>query len=171
MQEISVQELPEMPELQEVHEVLTLELVGQHFKEWRSRKKNRDRIPMELWRQAVDLTAQYSISEVCKNLGLGFGDLKKHVLANREISKALGCDPSKESGENFLEIKLDGTNSTAAFPHLSMLGCMPDSVRSSCLMELSKSDGSMLKVYSSIGIGEQMERIDINRICETFLKN
>lgn len=173
MQESSEQELPKKPDLEEVQElqeVLTIELVGQRFKEWRSRKTNRDRVPMELWRQAVDLTAQHSISEVCKSLGLGFRDLKNHVLAKAESSQGLVSDSPKESGGNFLEVKLDGTNSMAALPHLSMFGGMVDTVRSSCLMELSKSDGSTLKVYSSIGIVEQMERIDINRICEMFLK-
>ena len=194
MQESSEQELPKKPDLEELQEVLTIELVGQRFKEWRSRKKYGDRIPMELWKQAVDLTKQYSISEVCRSLRLSFRDLKNHVLAKSTIaigdirgmglkaesSTGFGSDSLTESEGDFLEVKLDGINSPAALPHLSMLGSMrqyPDmpthvnSVRSSCLMELSKSDGSTLKVYSSIGIGEQMERIDINRICEAFLKS
>jgi hypothetical protein len=184
MQEASVQELPEVPELKEEQGVLTLEFVGQRFKEWRSRRKYGDRIPLDLWKQAVDLTAQYSISEVSRNLRLSFGDLKNHVSANSTIPidgirgmrlkaespTGFGSDSPTDSEGDFLEVKLGGTNSTVALPHLSMLGRMPDSVRSSCLMELSKSDGSTLKVYSSIGIGEHMERIDINRICEAFLK-
>lgn len=161
-------------------EVLTIDLVGQRFKEWRSKKTKKDRIPKELWKQAVDLTSQHSISKICKNLGLSFSDLKKHVLAKVDISKGLVSDSpyspydGKETGGNFLEVKLDGTNSTAAFclpQNLSQFGSMTAKEKSSCLIELSKSDGSTLKVYSNIGIMEQMERIDINRICEAFLKS
>jgi hypothetical protein len=169
---------PEHPEQLKQEEVLTIDLVGKRFKEWRSKKAKKDSIPKELWKQAVNLTSHHSISKVCKNLGLSFSDLKKHVFAEADISKGLVSDcpytyNGKETGGNFLEVKLDGGNSTAAFclpQNLSQFGSMNAKEKSSCLIELSKSDGSTLKVYSNIGIVEQMESIDINRICEAFLK-
>lgn len=170
----------EKPEQLKPEEILTIDLVVHRFKEWRSKKTKKDSIPKELWQQAVDLTSQHSISKVCKNLGLSFNDLKKHVLCKADISKSLVSDSpyttdnEEETKGNFLEVKLNGANSTAAFclpQNLSQFGSMYAQEKSSCLIELSKSDGSTLKVYSNIGIMEQMERIDINRICEAFLKS
>jgi len=145
-----------------VQESLSLELVQEGFKEWRAKRKFGTRIPDELWQQAVDLTAHYSMSRVCRSLSLNFGDLKNRVLPHRPPTD-IADNSSGDAGDacDFLEVKIDGPNGDGSnsVGGLSMLG-------SSCLMELNKADGSTLKIYSSIGV-----RIDINRICETFLKS
>ena len=152
-----------------VQESLSLELAQQDFKEWREKRKFGTRIPDELWQQAVDLTAYYSMSRVCRSLSLNFNDLKSRVLPHTPPTK-IADNSSVDTGDtvnhanngrDFLEVKIDGVNGSGSnsVGGLSMLG-------SSCLMELNKADGSTLKIYSSIG-----GRVDINRICETFLKS
>ena len=51
---------------------LTLEEVSAHFKHWRQIRRNRrEPIPKKLWQQAAELSRQYSVSSVSKELRLG----------------------------------------------------------------------------------------------------
>jgi len=80
---------------------LTLEEVSAHFKHWRQIRKNRrEPIPKKLWQQAADLSRQYSVSSVSKELRLGYMDLRERVygpsISKPEINKK---DPT------FIEIK------------------------------------------------------------------
>ena len=53
----------------------TLEEVSAHFKHWRQIKRNhREPIPKKLWQEAIDLTLQYSLSTISKELRLGYTD-------------------------------------------------------------------------------------------------
>jgi hypothetical protein len=61
----------------------TLEEVSTHFKHWRQIKRNhREPIPKKLWQEAIDLTLQYSLSTVSKELRLGYMDFKERINAS-----------------------------------------------------------------------------------------
>jgi len=54
-----------------------LEVVAEHFAQWRKSKKNGERIPEELWSEAIDLVGRYGVSQVTRTLRLGGTDLNK----------------------------------------------------------------------------------------------
>ena len=56
---------------------LTLEAVAEHFEQWRSNKKKGERIPEQLWSEAIDLVGTYGVSQVTRTLRLGGADLNK----------------------------------------------------------------------------------------------
>lgn len=60
-----------------IESTVTLETVAEHFVQWRSRKKKRERIPEQLWREAIDLLEHYGISQVTRTLRLSGSDLNK----------------------------------------------------------------------------------------------
>jgi hypothetical protein len=56
---------------------LTLEAVAKHFAHWRRKKTNGERIPEELWKQALALLGNYGISQVSRTLRLSYTGLDK----------------------------------------------------------------------------------------------
>ena len=56
---------------------LTLEVVAEHFEQWRRNKKKGERIPEELWGEAIELVDTYGVSQVTRTLRLGGADLNK----------------------------------------------------------------------------------------------
>ncbi|MCP3882244.1 MAG: hypothetical protein GY701_28210 [Sulfitobacter sp.] len=56
---------------------LTLETVAEHFEQWRSNKKKGERIPEQLWSEAIDLVGRYGVSQVTRTLRLSGTDLNK----------------------------------------------------------------------------------------------
>ncbi|MCP3879155.1 MAG: hypothetical protein GY701_12315 [Sulfitobacter sp.] len=60
-----------------IESTLTLEQVTEHFEQWRNRKKNGERIPEQLWNEAVSLVDIYGVSQVTRTLRLGGSDLNK----------------------------------------------------------------------------------------------
>lgn len=82
---------------------LTLEEVSAHFKNWRQFKRNyREPIPKKLWQGAVELSQQYSISSISKELRLGYTDLKERV----HIS-SMPKPKNKEIDPDFIELKYE----------------------------------------------------------------
>jgi hypothetical protein len=67
----------------------TLEQVQNKFKHWRRTRKSHRPIPKELWEAAVSLSADYSISQIAKELILDYSTLKKRVQTkkNEPVSK------------------------------------------------------------------------------------
>lgn len=55
----------------------TLEAVAEHFEQWRERKQKGERIPEQLWREAIGLVDAYGISRVTRRLRLSVTDLNK----------------------------------------------------------------------------------------------
>jgi len=121
------------------------------FREWRRIKKSKkDRIPEELWLEAVKLAQKHSVFRVSKKLRLSYIDLKKRMgKSNRE-----GMWRSNEEGD-FMELKV----SAPTHPFLR-------EATSHCIMELIRGDGAQLRVYSTQGA-----TIDITRICENFVRD
>jgi hypothetical protein len=56
---------------------LTLETVAEHFEQWRRNKKKGERIPEQLWSEAIDLVGRHGVSQVTRTLRLSGTDLNK----------------------------------------------------------------------------------------------
>jgi len=68
-----------------LHAEHQLDQLAGHFEHWRqTRTRPRQRIPQELWDQAVALTTALPPSRVAKHLRLSAVDLKKHIAAHQE---------------------------------------------------------------------------------------
>ena len=55
----------------------TLEEVAAHFEQWRREKKKGERIPDQLWSEAIALVADYGLSQVTRRLRLSGRDLNR----------------------------------------------------------------------------------------------
>ena len=60
-----------------IETALTLQEVAGHFERWRRGKQKGDRIPEQLWQEAVSLVDSYGVSQVSRTLRLGGRDLNK----------------------------------------------------------------------------------------------
>ena len=60
-----------------IESTLTLETVSEHFAQWRSRKKQGERTPEFLWREAIELLDHCGISQVTRVLRLSGSDFNK----------------------------------------------------------------------------------------------
>jgi len=58
---------------------ITLDRVESRFREWRSHRKKRTRIPRDLWDLAVSLSKDYSVAFLCKKLCLNHSALTRRV--------------------------------------------------------------------------------------------
>jgi len=58
-------------------QTLTLEEVAAHFEHWRREKKKGERIPDQLWSEAIALIEGYGLSQVTRRLRLSGRDLNK----------------------------------------------------------------------------------------------
>lgn len=56
---------------------LTLEEVAEHFEQWRRSKKKGERIPQQLWSEAIGLVDTYGISQITRTLRLSGTDLNR----------------------------------------------------------------------------------------------
>jgi len=73
----------------------TLEEVSIHFKNWRQIKiKRRDPIPKKLWQEAIDLTLQYPLSTISKELHLRYLDFKERINASIPEIKDTEINPN-----------------------------------------------------------------------------
>ena len=154
-----------------------IEAVRLKFHNWRSQRKFGTRIPEELWNLAIELTFKHPIGRVCRILGLNFVDLKHRVHGVHGVqSKENKEYPSKSSigSSPFIELKVgdppppsrDSSDSPDPIP--SILGFVSGgSQGSQCLMELSRADGTTMRIYSTA----VSSSIDITGICESFLKS
>jgi hypothetical protein len=55
----------------------TLEEVAEHFEDWRRQKRGGERIPEQLWSEAIALIEDYGLSQVTRRLRLSGRDLNK----------------------------------------------------------------------------------------------
>ena len=112
---------------------LTLEAVAKHFAHWRRRKTNGERIPEELWNQALTLLETYGISQVSRTLRLSYTELDKR----RKISEAglsrQGC------GDDTAFVEIDR----------ALLEQAPGPDATAVWMELERPDGLRLRIRPS----------------------
>ncbi len=152
-----------------------IESVRLKFQEWRGHRKFGTRIPEELWNLAIDLTSKHPISRVCRILGLNFVELKHRVHGMHGVEGVESKEgPSKSpiGSSPFIELKVgdppppsppSSSGSSTSIPSLGFV-----SADSQCLMELLRSDGTTMRIYST---AVSSSSIDITRICESFLKS
>ena len=126
---------------------LTLKTVAEHFAHWRSRKKKGERIPEQLWREAIDLLDHYGISQVTRTLRLSGTDLNKR----RGISGG-------GRGRKCTAVK--GTNADAAFVEIGRQDVAQASgLASATWLELQRPDGLRLRIHPSES-GELLALVD-----------
>jgi len=114
---------------------LTLESVAEHFAHWRRNKDKGERIPEQLWHEAIGLLGTYRISEVTRALRLSGSDLNKR----RRLIEAQSPGERSEVETTFVQVAPQvvhqalGSEATAAW------------------MELARPDGLRLRIQPSEG--------------------
>jgi len=128
-----------------------MEFVLSRFEKWRKEKNTGEKIPDELWDSAIELTEKYPINRVSYILGLDGAKFRSLIKKKKGIEESMDSQPK----ESFIELKVNE-------------GCtgIMGGFESPCLLELCKSDGSHVKVYSSAA-----GLLDITRICESFFQS
>jgi len=114
---------------------LTLQEVAEHFEQWRRGKQKGERIPEQLWQEAVSLVDTYGVSQVARTLRLGGRDLNKR----RGISTAGQHRHGPRDKTTFVEI--DPVAGSQA----------PGPKGSALWMELERPDGLRLRIQPTHG--------------------
>ena len=119
-----------------VESSLTLEVVAEHFDQWRRRKRNGDRIPDRLWCEALELVSHYGVSRVIATLRLNGTDLNKRrgIIEAGRPEKATGGDTP------FVEME----------PLVTDQAVRPESA--AVWMELERADGMRLRIRGDQGV-------------------
>ena len=112
---------------------LTLEAVAKHFAHWRRKKTNGERIPEELWNQALTLLETYGISQVSRTLRLSYTELDKRrkVIEAGRSRQGSGDDTAFVEIDRALIEQAPGPDATAVW------------------MELARPDGLRLRIRPS----------------------
>ena len=115
---------------------LTLEVVAEHFEQWRRRKRSGDRIPDQLWCEALELVSRYGVSRVIATLRLNGTDLNKRrgIIAAGCHEKAAGRDTPFVEMEPVVTEQAVGPESAAVW------------------MELERADGMRLRIHGTQGL-------------------
>lgn len=106
-----------------------LQTVCDAFEQWRRLRQKRDRIPEDLWRAAVDLSASYSTFRIARTLRLNYTQLKERIH-EREC---------KGGSSQFIEVKAPSLFSV-----------------SSCVMELRSPCGFELKIETDAALQSEL---------------
>jgi hypothetical protein len=115
---------------------LTLEEVAAHFAQWRSEKKRGERIPEQLWSEAIALVDSYGVSQVTRTLRLGGQDLNRR----RGIASS-GQDRRRGTKQpSFVEVN----------PAVVAQAQRPQTTPGS--MELIRADGLRMRIESGDGV-------------------
>ncbi len=113
-----------------IEATLTLESVAEHFKQWRSVKKKGERIPEQLWNEAVGLVGTFGVSQVTRTLRLSGRDLNKR----RGVIGAVHRQQGSTGKMAFVEVE----------PTLVGQTLGPDAT--AMCMELERPDGLRLRI-------------------------
>ncbi|MGB5831482.1 MAG: hypothetical protein WBG92_05760 [Thiohalocapsa sp.] len=126
---------------------LTLEEVAAHFEHWRSEKKKGERIPEQLWSEAIALVKDYGLSPVTRRLRLSGRDLNKRrgILGSGQRRRRV------EPPTTFVELAPEVV--VQAQRRQSTAGCL----------ELIRPDGLRLRI-------EPGEGIDAHAVLERFME-
>lgn len=115
---------------------LTMEEVAAHFEDWRRQRRRGERIPEQLWSEAIALVADYGLSQVTRRLR----------LSGRDLNRRRGIVGSGRRRRR--------TEQPAAFVELAPEGAVQTQRRqstASCL-ELIRPDGLRLRIEPGEGI-------------------
>jgi hypothetical protein len=112
---------------------LTLEAVAKHFVHWRREKNNGERIPEELWNQALTLLGTYGISQISRTLRLSYTELDKR-------RKAIEAGRSRQgSGDDTAFVEIDR----------ALVDQAPEPGAAAVWMELERPDGLRLRIRAT----------------------
>jgi hypothetical protein len=125
---------------------LTLQEVAEHFEQWRRGKQKGERIPEQLWQEAVSLVDTYGVSRVSQTLRLGGRDLNKR----RGVTTAGQHSQGASGKTTFVEIKAVAAEQA------------PGPKGSALWMELERPHGLRLRIQPTHGV-------DMLALVERFL--
>ena len=104
--------------------------VEEQFRSWRRNRKRGEKIPIELWQAAVELSEQYSLDELTAALTLDYERLEKRVEAASDRQSRPGSPTAATDHRRFMEV---GTLSTS---------CSDE-----CTVEVEDGAGKKLRVH------------------------
>ena len=110
---------------------LTLPEVAEHFQQWRSMKQPGERIPDQLWREAISLVGTYGITQITRTLHLSSTDFNKH----RRFIEADQRQPDAAGATAFVEI------------NPQRMDRAPEPAASAGWLELERPDGLRLRIH------------------------
>lgn len=113
----------------EIH--ISLEQVRLRFEAWRRHRGKRERIPDSLWEAAVELSERYSVGHLAKALRINHTALKRRVCRMRPMS-------------------------TPGFAPFFELPLFPAKVALHCTVEVTRSDGAVMRMRIEGGDGSQL---------------
>jgi len=123
---------------------LTLEEVAEHFEDWRRRKRKGERIPGQLWSEAIALVEHHGLSSVARRLRLSGRDLNRR-------RGALGSDrPRSTASATFVELAP------------AVVAQTPSPQCPSASLELIRPDGLRLRIVPGAGM-------DARSVLERFM--
>jgi len=102
-----------------------IESARRRLERWRRNRKQRSRIPEELWASAVDLARSYGLAKTARALRLDYYSLKERIDArDRQGSREMSARPA------FVEL----------IPQ-------PTAAVSECTMELENPSGARMRIH------------------------
>ncbi len=120
-----------------------LKPLQRQFQLWRKNHPNGNRLPEELWKSAVKLTSDLSVSRVSRALGLDYYKLKERATNTHQSSLAMTpCS-------NFVEVQLD-----------------PPPQRTGCLIQMVNPSGAQMTIHLIQG-----KRGELNDVVQTFCRS
>ena len=114
---------------------LTLPEVADHFQQWRNMKQPGERIPDQLWREAISLVGTYGVTQVTRTLHLSSTDFNKR----RRLIEAGQRQPDAAGATAFVEINPQRMDRT------------PEPAASAGWLELERPDGLRLRIQPTQG--------------------
>jgi hypothetical protein len=60
--------------------------VRQRLADWRAGNRSPNRIPADIWAEAVGLAGKYGVGPVCQTLSLGYNDLRARMPDNLQVT-------------------------------------------------------------------------------------
>jgi neutral trehalase len=117
-----------------------LSSVRAEFEAWRARRKGRERIPEQLWEQALGLLKEYPVKVVCREL-----KLSPPQVRNRRQGKE-----NRQRGEKFLELTPRDLVQMPGVVQSERIESEGDQTRGRCRVVIERRDGSRF----SVSLGE-----------------
>jgi hypothetical protein len=114
---------------------LTLPEVANHFQQWRNKKQPGERIPDQLWREAISLVGAYGVTQVTRTLRLSGTDFNKR----RRLIEVGQRQPDAAGKTAFVEINPKLVDRT------------PEPAVSTGWLELERPDGLRLRIQPPKG--------------------
>lgn len=143
-----------------------LEQVKRAFESFRAGRSGKERLPENLWGQAIALLEHYSLSVVCRELRLKPNYLRQRAQAVRQGSREKfklhnsAKKPRAKPQQDFLSLTASQLSSVPISTQL----LQPNSSLSECRVMIERRDGSRLQLTVP------MDWTRIEALCADFLR-